>query len=147
VQAFELGADDYITKPFGMAELLARIRTAIRHRLQSTGTQPIIRVGDLEIDLVNYLVRRNGAEMQLTRTELTLLRLFVEHQGKILTHEFILRSLRGRYQSSDAQYLRVYVRALRSKSESANTDHKIIHTVTGIGYRFAMAPPREATVA
>jgi two-component system KDP operon response regulator KdpE len=140
VQALDLGADDYIAKPFGMAELLARIRTAIRHRLQSTGTQPVIRVGDLEIDLVNYHISRNGAEIQLTRTELTLLRLFVEHQGKVLTHEFILRSLRGRYHARDSQYLRVYVRALRNKIEGADTEPKIIHTVTGIGYRFVMAP-------
>ena len=147
VQALDLGADDYVTKPFGMAEFLARIRTAIRHRLQSTGTQSLIRVGDLEIDLVNYHVRRNGKEIQLTRTELTLLRLFIEHQDKVLTHEFILRNLRGRYHSSDSQYLRVYIRALRNKIEGANTDHEIIRTVIGIGYRLVMAPQPGAATA
>jgi len=140
VQALDLGADDYVTKPFGMPEFLARIRTAIRHRLQSTGTQSLIRVGDLEIDLVNYHIRRNGTEIQLTRTELTLLRLFIEHQDKVLTHEFILRSLRGRYHTNDAQYLRVYVRALRNKIEGDHVGRKIIHTITGIGYRFSMTP-------
>jgi two-component system, OmpR family, KDP operon response regulator KdpE len=135
VRAFNLGADDYMTKPFGMAELLARIQTAIRHRFQSAGTQPVIRIGDLEIDLVNYHVSRNGTEIQLTRTELALLRLFLEHRDKVLTHEFILRNIRGRYQLSDSQYLRVYIRALRNKIESSDSDAKLIHTIAGIGYR------------
>jgi two-component system, OmpR family, KDP operon response regulator KdpE len=135
VRAFNLGADDYMTKPFGMAELLARIQTAIRHRFQSAGTQAVITIGDLEIDLVNYHVSRNGTEIQLTRTELALLRLFLEHRDKVLTHEFILRNIRGRYQLSDSQYLRVYIRALRNKIESSDSDAKLIHTIAGIGYR------------
>ena len=135
VRAFNLGADDYMTKPFGMAELLARIQTAIRHRFQSAGTQAVIKIGDLEIDLVNSHVSRNGTEIQLTRTELALLRLFLEHRDKVLTHEFILKNIRGRYQLSDSQYLRVYIRALRNKIESADPDAKLIHTIAGIGYR------------
>jgi two-component system KDP operon response regulator KdpE len=135
VKAFNLGADDYITKPFGMAELLARIQTAIRHRFQSTGTQARIKIGDLEIDLVNYHVSRNGLEIQLTRTELALLRLFLEHRDKVLTHEFILKNIRGRYQLSDSQYLRVYIRALRNKIETGDPAAKLIHTIAGIGYR------------
>lgn len=135
VRAFNLGADDYMTKPFGMAELLARIQTAIRHRFQSAGTQAVVKIGDLEIDLVNYHVSRNGTEIQLTRTELALLRLFLEHRDKVLTHEFILRNIRGRYQLSDSQYLRVYIRALRIKIEFADPDAKLIHTMAGIGYR------------
>jgi len=142
VKAFNLGADDYITKPFGMAELLARIQTAIRHRFQSTGTQAAIKIGDLEIDLVNYHVSRNGQEIQLTRTELTLLRLFLEHRDKVLTHEFILKNIRGRYQLSDSQYLRVYIRALRNKIESADPTAKLIHTIAGIGYRLVTPPGR-----
>jgi two-component system, OmpR family, KDP operon response regulator KdpE len=140
VRAFDLGADDYITKPFGMAELLARIQTAIRHRFQTAGTQAAIRVGDLEIDLVNCHVSRNGTEIQLTRTELALLRLFLEYPNKVLTHELILRNLRGHYQLSDAQYLRVYVRALRNKIESIGSSAKLIHTVPGIGYRLVTPP-------
>jgi two-component system KDP operon response regulator KdpE len=135
VKAFNLGADDYITKPFGMAELLARIQTAIRHRFQAAGTQAVIRVGDLEIDLVNHHVNRNGQDVQLTRTELALLRLFLEHRDKVLTHEFIIRNIRGRYQLNDSQYLRVYIRSLRNKIESTDPASKLIHTIAGIGYR------------
>jgi two-component system KDP operon response regulator KdpE len=137
VQAFELGADDYVTKPFGMAEFLARIRTAIRHRLQSAGIHPLLRVGDLEIDLTSHHVRRSNVEIQLTRTEFALLRLFVEHPNKVLTHEFILRTLRGRYDPRDSQYLRVFMRALRSKIEDPTAEKRIIETVTGVGYRLA----------
>jgi two-component system KDP operon response regulator KdpE len=143
VQAFDLGADDYITKPFGMAELLARIQTAFRHRFQSVGAQAVIHIGDLEIDLANYHVKRNGREILLTRTELAVLRLFVEHHDKVLTHEFILRNIRGRYHPNDSQYLRVYVRALRNKIEAPDTSSKIIHTIAGVGYRLAMSPPTE----
>ena len=140
VQAFELGADDYVTKPFGIAEFLARIKTAIRHRLQSAGIPPLLRVGDLEIDLTSHHVRRNGVEIQLTRTEFSLLRLFVEHSNKVLTHEFILRTLRGRYEPRDSQYLRVYMRALRTKIENPAAEKRIIETVTGVGYRLAGEP-------
>jgi two-component system KDP operon response regulator KdpE len=140
VRAFNLGADDYITKPFGMAELLARIQTAIRHRFQAAGTKAVMTVGDLEIDLVNYRVSRGGTEIQLTRTELALLRLFLEHRDKVMTHEFIMRNIRGRYQLSDSQYLRVYVRALRNKIESVGSSAKLIHTIAGIGYRLVSSP-------
>ena len=145
VRAFNLGADDYMTKPFGMAELLARIQTAIRHRFQSAGTQAVIKIGDLEIDLVNYHVSRNGTEIQLTRTELALLRLFLEHRDKVLTHEFILKNIRGRYQLSDSQYLRVYIRALRNKIESSDADAKLIHTIAGIGYRLVTPSSEKIT--
>ena len=146
VQAFELGVDDYVTKPFGMAELLARIKAAIRRRVQSTGIQPLVRVGNLEIDLINYYVRRGGAEIPLTKTELALLRLFVEHQNKVLTHEVILRSIRGKYKPQDSQYLRVYIQALRGKIEDVNSKMKMIHTISGIGYRFGIAPAAETAV-
>jgi DNA-binding response OmpR family regulator len=117
--------------------ILARIRTAIRHRLQSAGIHPLLRVGTLEIDLTSHHVRRNNVEIQLTRTEFSLLRLFVEHPNKVLTHEFILRAIRGRYDPRDSQYLRVYMRALRSKIEDPTAGKKIIETVTGVGYRLA----------
>jgi two-component system KDP operon response regulator KdpE len=145
VQAFDLGADDFVTKPFGMAELLARIRTAIRHRLQSNGMQAVMRVGDLEIDLVNHTVRRSGTDIQLTRTELALLRLFVEHSDKVLTHEFILRNLRGHYSEHDSQYLRVYIRSLRNKIDGSDTDASLIHTITGVGYRLMLTPERNTS--
>jgi two-component system KDP operon response regulator KdpE len=140
VRAFDSGADDYITKPFGMAEFLARARAAIRHRLQSNGTEPAIRLGDLEIDLVNHQVRRGGAEIKLTKTELSLLTLFAQHPNKVLTHEFILRNLRGRYDFGDSQYLRVYIRSLRAKISAAHADENPIDTVTGVGYRLLVRP-------
>lgn len=140
VHAFDLGADDYVTKPFGMGELIARIRTAIRHKFQGTGKQSTIRLGDVQIDLANLSVKRDGREISLTRSELALLRLFLEHPDQVLTHEFILRNLRGRYEPKDVQYLRVYIRALRNKIEGGDGQPTLIQTVSGIGYRLASVP-------
>ncbi len=116
VKALDLGADDYVTKPFGIDELLARIRAALRHRLQQQGEKPVFRSGDL--------VRRSGApdrhgarpEVKLTPREYDLLRLLVAHAGKVLTHKFILREVWGG--ETDVQYLRIYIRALRQKIEA-----------------------------
>src|SRR5579862_8339863 len=115
VKALDLGADDYVTKPFGIDELLARIRAALRHRLQREGEQPVFRCGDLAVDLVRRVVTRAAAEVKLTPREYDLLRLFVAHAGKVLTHRFILREVWGG--EGDVQYLRVYIRALRHKIE------------------------------
>ena len=135
VKALELGADDYITKPFGMAELVTRIRVAFRHRYQAQGTQPLLRAGDLEIDLVNRRVRRAGVEIKLSPTEYDVLRLMAEHAGKILTHDFLLRKVWGDDKAGDVQYLRVYVRALRQKLGDIVGETEIIRTEMGIGYR------------
>jgi two-component system KDP operon response regulator KdpE len=135
VKALDLGADDYITKPFGLPELAARIRVALRHRFQAKGTAPLLRVGDVEIDLLNRKVLRDGREVPLSRTEYEILRLLAEHPGKILTHDFILRSIRGDSGAGNAQYLRVYVRALRLKLGDTDGPNKIIRTEMGIGYR------------
>jgi len=135
VRALELGADDYITKPFGMAELVTRIRVALRHRYQAQGTQPRLRAGDLEIDLVSRQVSRDGHEIKLSPTEYDILRLLAEHAGKILTHDFILRRVWGDDKADDVQYLRVYVRALRQKLGDKVGGNEIIRTETGIGYR------------
>jgi len=133
VQALDLGADDYVTKPFGMDELVARMRAALRHQLQTHGERPIFRVGDLSVDLVRRIVKVRDKTVKLSPKEYDLLRVLVQHAGKVLTHKFLLTELWG--DLSDAQYLRVYVRQLRQKLEDDPEKPKYIHTETGIGYR------------
>jgi two-component system KDP operon response regulator KdpE len=133
VQALDLGADDYVTKPFGMEELLARMRAALRHQLQSHGERPIFRVGELSVDLVRRIVKVGEREVKLSPKEYELLRLLVQHAGKVLTHKFLLGELWDNL--TDAQYLRVYVRQLRQKIETDPEQPQYILTETGIGYR------------
>jgi two-component system, OmpR family, KDP operon response regulator KdpE len=133
VQALDLGADDYVTKPFGMDELLARIRAALRHQLQVQGERPVFHVGDLTVDLVRRIVRLAGKEVKLSPKEYELLRLLVQHAGKVLTHKFLLRELWD--VPTDAQYLRVYIRQLRQKVEADPDQPELILTETGVGYR------------
>lgn len=133
VQALDLGADDYVTKPFGMDELLARIRTALRHQLQVHGERPVFRTGDLSVDLVRRLVKVGDKDIKLSPKEYDLLRILVQHAGKVLTHKFLLHELWD--DLTDAQYLRVYVRQLRQKIEGDAERPQYILTETGIGYR------------
>jgi two-component system KDP operon response regulator KdpE len=133
VAALDLGADDYVTKPFGMDELLARMRAALRHQLQAHGEQPIFRLGDLSVDLVRRIVRKSDKEVKLSPKEYDLLRLLVQHAGKVLTHKFLLRELWD--DLTDTQYLRVYVRQLRRKIETDAERPQYIMTETGVGYR------------
>src|SRR5215468_11192786 len=133
VQALDSGADDYVTKPFGMDELLARMRAALRHQLQTRGERPIFRVGDLSVDLVRRIVKVADKEIKLSPKEYDLLRMLVQHAGKVLTHKFLLRQLWS--DLTDAQYLRVYVRQLRQKIEADPERPHYILTETGIGYR------------
>ena len=133
VQALDLGADDYITKPFGMDELLARLRAALRHRLQVQGERPVFRSGDLSVDLVRRIVKVGEREVKLSPKEYELLRVLVQHAGKVLTHRFLLRELWD--ELTDAQYLRVYVRQLRQKIEADPERPQFVVTETGIGYR------------
>ena len=133
VEAFDLGADDYVTKPFGMNELLARLRAALRHQLAVQGERPIFRLDDLSIDLVRRVVRRGDADVKLSPKEYEVLRLMVLHAGKVLTHAHILREVWG--DSTDSQYLRVYVRQLRQKLEPQPERPRYILTETGGGYR------------
>jgi two-component system KDP operon response regulator KdpE len=133
VQALDSGADDYVTKPFGMDELLARMRAALRHQLQIHGERPIFRVGDLSVDLVRRIVKVGDKEIKLSPKEYELLRLLVQHAGKVLTHKFLLSQLWS--DLTDAQYLRVYVRQLRQKIEADPERPHYILTETGIGYR------------
>jgi two-component system, OmpR family, KDP operon response regulator KdpE len=133
VQALDLGADDYVTKPFGMDELLARMRAALRHQLQTHGERPIFRVGDLSVDLVRRIVKVHDKDVKLSPKEYDLLRALVQHAGKVLTHKFLLGELWD--DLTDAQYLRVYVRQLRQKIEADPERPQYILTETGIGYR------------
>jgi len=133
VQALDLGADDFVTKPFGMDELLARIRAALRHQLQIHGERPVFRVGDLSVDLVRRIVKVGDKDVKLSPKEYDLLRLLVQHAGKVLTHKFLLNELWN--DLTDAQYLRVYVRQLRQKIESDSERPQFVLTETGVGYR------------
>ena len=133
VQALDLGADDYITKPFGMDELLARMRAALRHQLQVHGERPIFRTGDLSVDLVRRIVKVADREVKLSPKEYDLLRVLVQHAGKVLTHKFLLGELWDSL--TDAQYLRVSGRQLRQKIEADPERPHFVLTETGIGYR------------
>ena len=133
IEALDLGADDYVSKPFGMEELSARIRAALRHRLQRDGEKPVFRSGELTVDLVRRIVTVRGAEVKLTPREYDLLRLLVAHAGKVLTHRHILKEVWGG--ESDVQYLRIYIRTLRQKLEADPEQPGLILTEQGVGYR------------
>jgi two-component system KDP operon response regulator KdpE len=133
VEALDLGADDYVTKPFGTEELFARIRAALRHRLQQQGEQPIFRSSDLEVDLVRRMVCVRGEEVKLTPKEYDILRMLVAHAGKVLTHRMLMSGVWGG--ETDVQYLRIYVRQLRQKIEADPERPQFILTETGVGYR------------
>jgi len=137
VQALDLGADDYLTKPFGMDELLARMRAALRHQLQVQGERPLFRCGELSVDLVRRHVKVGEREIKLSPKEYELLRVLVQHAGKVLTHRFLLKELWD--ELTDAQYLRVYVRQLRQKIEADPERPQFVLTETGIGYRLRAA--------
>jgi two-component system, OmpR family, KDP operon response regulator KdpE len=133
VEALDLGADDYVTKPFGMDELLARLRNAVRHQLHVQGERPVFRVGELSVDLVRRIVKIRDTEVKLSPKEYDLLRVLVQHAGKVLTNRFLLGELWN--DLTDPQYLRVYVRQLRQKIETNPERPHYIQTETGIGYR------------
>lgn len=133
VQALDLGADDYVTKPFGTDELLARVRAALRHRLQEHGERPIFRSGDLSVDLVRRIVKVRDADVKLSPKEYDILRILVAHAGKVLTHSFMLKEVWG--DETDVQYLRIYIRQLRQKIEADPQRPAHILTETGVGYR------------
>lgn len=139
VAALDLGADDYVTKPFGMEELTARLRTALRHRLAREGATPVFTSGDLEVDLIRRLVRVGDAEIKLSPREWDILALLVTHAGRVLTHRFLLERLWG--PDTDVQQLRVYVRQLRQKIEVAPDRPRHIVTETGVGYRLVVEEP------
>lgn len=137
VTALEAGADDYVTKPFGMKELAARVRVALRHRLQQHGERPVFQTGELSVDLVKRIVRLAGREVKLSPKEYDILRILVQHAGKVLTHRYLLEQVWAG--SADVQYLRVYVRQLRQKIEKSPDRPEYITTETGVGYRMREA--------
>jgi two-component system, OmpR family, KDP operon response regulator KdpE len=135
VEALDLGADDYVIKPFGVDELVARIRTALRHRFQAQGEKPLFTAGDLAVDLVRRSVKRNGEDVHLSPKEYDLLAELVANAGKVLTHRHILSKVWGPAHTEDAQYLRVFIRNLRGKLEPDPARPQLILTEPGVGYR------------
>jgi two-component system KDP operon response regulator KdpE len=140
VEALDLGADDYISKPFGMAELMARLRAALRHAFQAQGELAVFVSGDLAVDLVRRHVTRDGHEVKLSPKEFDLLRHLVTHAGKVLTHRHLLREVWGPAQADEVQYLRVFIRGLRHKLEPDPTRPTHILTELGVGYRLQLPP-------
>ncbi len=137
VRALDEGADDYVTKPFSVVELLARMRVAVRRAARATDTTAVvIRAGDIEIDLARRLVLRSGQEVHLTPTEYGVLRYLAEHPGRVVTHGQLLRSVMGPGYEDAVGSLRVYVASLRKKLEADAAQPRIITTEPGVGYRF-----------
>lgn len=134
VTALDSGADDYVTKPFGADELLARLRAALRHRLQQQGAEKIFTSGELSVDLVRRLVKRGPEDVKLSPKEYDILEQLVIHAGKVLTHRHLLREV-WRNEAVDPQYLRVYVRQLRQKIEADASTPRHVLTEPGVGYR------------
>lgn len=135
IEALDLGADDFVNKPFGIGELMARLRAALRHRMQEKGETPVLRLGGIEVDIPRHRVTRDGAEVKLTPKEFDLVAFLARHPGKVLTHRHILRDVWGPAHEHDTQYLRVYVGQLRTKLEADPTNPVLIVTEPGIGYR------------
>ena len=136
IDALDLGADDYVEKPFGVGELLARIRAALRHRLQDRGVEPVITAGDLTIDLVRRLVTRAGIRVRLSPREYDLLAQLVQGAGKVVTQRQLLTAIWGPAHEHDVQYLRVFVGQLRQKIETNSAAPALILTEPGVGYRW-----------
>ncbi|MBF2713153.1 MULTISPECIES: response regulator [Rhizobium/Agrobacterium group] len=139
IAALDLGADDYLEKPFGIGELTARIRVALRHKPQAEPAPSIIRSGELVIDIEHRLVTRADQPVKLTPKEYDLLRLLATHAGRVLTHGALLKEVWGPAHAHDLQYLRVFIRQIRAKIEKDESQPAIILTEAGVGYRFVLA--------
>ncbi len=142
VESLDRGADDYVTKPFNTAELLARVRATVRRANRGQGEDPVYRFGDIEINLASRQVLRKGEIVRLTATEYVLLRFFVQHSGKVLTHRQIMREVWGPAHENQTSYLRVYVVRLREKLEANPAEPALIATELGVGYRLIEASAR-----
>ena len=135
IQALDRGADDYVTKPFGMGELLARLRAVLRHRQREVAEEPVFRSGDLVVDLARRRVTVAGQEVKLAPKEYEILRALVTHAGKVLTHQQLLREVWGRGYEQETHYLRVHIGQLRQKLEHNPAQPQHILTEPGVGYR------------
>ena len=137
VKLLELGADDYVVKPFGMAELLARVRVALRRQMRAATGEPTVKVGPLTIDLAARAVLLNGSRLTLTPKEYRLLQVLAQHAGNVVTHQHLLREVWGSVHEHDTHYLRIFVRKLRQKIEPEPNSPRILLTELGVGYRLA----------
>jgi two-component system KDP operon response regulator KdpE len=141
VQVLELGADDYVVKPFGMAELLARVRVALRRQMRTVSGEPIIKIGPLSIDLAARAVLLNDKRLALTPKEYRLLQVLAQHAGNVVTHQHLLKEVWGSVHVHDTHYLRIFVRKLRQKIEPHPDSPRILMTELGVGYRLAQSGP------
>ena len=141
ISALDQGADDFVNKPFSVGELMARLRAALRHRMQKSGETPVVQIGTLEIDVPRHRVSRDGVDMKLTPREFDLLAFLARHAGKVVTHKHILNAVWGPAHEEDTQYLRVYIGQLRQKVEQNASEPSVLLTEPGIGYR--LAEPRD----
>ena len=137
VRLLELGADDYVVKPFGMAELLARARAALRRQSRGATGEPVVRAGPLTVDLARRDVNLDGKQLQLSPKEYRLLQVLAQHAGNVVTHQHLLKEVWGIAHADDAHYLRIFVRKLRAKIEKNPTQPRILTTELGVGYRLS----------
>jgi two-component system, OmpR family, KDP operon response regulator KdpE len=138
VRLLELGADDYVVKPFGMAELLARARAALRRHTRGSAGEPIVRAGPLTIDLSQRSVSLSGQLIALSPKEYRLLQVLAQHAGNVVTHQYLLKEVWGIAHAEDSHYLRIFVRKLRKKIEKDPTQPRVLTTELGVGYRLSM---------
>src|SRR5262245_47423411 len=143
VRLLELGADDYVVKPFGMAELLARARAALRRHSRGNAGEPTVKIGPLMIDLAARTVSVDGTRIQLSPKEYRLLQVLAQHAGNVVTHQHLLKEVWGARHVQDAHYLRIFVRKLRQKIEKDPTQPRILVTELGVGYRLAQGAEQE----
>jgi two-component system KDP operon response regulator KdpE len=135
IEALDLGADDYVNKPFGIGELLARLRAALRHRLRQQGATPVVKAGDLRIDIARHKVARGEADIHLTPKEFDLLRLLAQNAGKVVTHRQLLQAVWGPAHLEDTAYLRVFIGQVRRKIDAEDGAPSLIENAAGVGYR------------
>jgi two-component system KDP operon response regulator KdpE len=147
VRLLERGADDYVVKPFGMAELLARAHAAMRRYVRVSTGEPVVRIGPLAIDLAARIVTIDGERVMLTPKEYRLLQLLAQHAGNVVTHQFLLKEIWGSPHLHDTHYLRIFMRKLRQKIEADPTQPRILLTELGIGYRLVAPEPAKPAPA